>query len=506
MEFLSNDSIYFFKLDGKVWPSVTHYIVAKSLPREHEEKVRQASTVLQAKYLARKFPFTQTGFECEEKALKAKFFQNECLLTKLFNLRTIKTGNTLRDAVLNDIRLSSKTKIEDTPDLSSDSLTEADLTIVTNLIVLTKRIVEMEGQDQVYVEIVEDALSNVTRSKSLRKELLTRVKEIVGMSHGQLLKRPKLISFIKRVAERVRLEPGLNEPFVPKMFGAFLYWIKVEAPASDRKSIIKDISDPGSVSIVLPKRKRWYRSIAPPPHVRLLSRPKKVEELPIENETVPEVIDDFSTIEQMSTAVYEPAEEDFDQVIEPPQEEIPQEEIEQEEIEQMQPPQLQTEEEPPPQVSTSHPLLVHRTGTILSFNEASCIALIVNAKTRKMPSSNRLVDTVFTRYPHANVYEKNRYMLDVGKAMPMFDDKEKPVICLVAEYYDKPSKGMIDTAANRKKWFANAMAELSSLTIDTIAFSASQLVPDGYMDIVKEYAEKNNTTVFVVAETPSVSS
>ena len=67
--YLTNEAIYYFELEGKVWPSVDHYVHARRFKgTQYEERIRQASSPWELRHLAR----STTRIETNEKGRKSR--------------------------------------------------------------------------------------------------------------------------------------------------------------------------------------------------------------------------------------------------------------------------------------------------------------------------------------------------------------------------------------------------------------------------------------------------
>lgn len=223
--FLSNQSNYGFVLDGKRWPTVEHYIQAKKFEgTQLEEKIRNAKTIHQIKsYIKKRYRIIEdptTGEKIREQvygqgkdiykiredweevypnileeALRAKFFQNKVLQRKLLetgNAQLVNKKEPLTGEILEDIRQEIREKLVSTlsPKISPSKEIKPDdkntplLTgekedilnqFITVVVKVSKKIMTSEGQNTLYLGMIEDTIYTLFGSKN--KKIILQIFE-----------------------------------------------------------------------------------------------------------------------------------------------------------------------------------------------------------------------------------------------------------------------------------------------------------------------------------------
>lgn len=199
--FLTNQSNYGFVIDDKRWPTVEHYVQAKKFEgTQFEEQIRNAKSIHQVRnltkerYRAIEDPYTGNlvkekvyGKDYKiredweniypsylEEALTEKFAQNKSLQKKLVqtgDVRLIDKNNHLTGPILEKLRekyLSSKQDTIKTkpvifePNDIELQLTDIEIDIlvkfIRTLIEISKKVMESEGYNELYLGMVEDAI------------------------------------------------------------------------------------------------------------------------------------------------------------------------------------------------------------------------------------------------------------------------------------------------------------------------------------------------------------
>ena len=188
--FLSNDSIYPFELDNKIWPSVTHYVEAKKFEgTQLEEQIRVAPTIFQIKRLTRGRPKYMNDdykivygkklddvydyrrdidiYSIVEKSIKAKLSSHPFLTKKLLDLKNtniIDPSNEYTGIILENIRDKKKEVAlskREAIDIDKSDLYMDELTVVKKIISMAIKIKKIEHQEHIYPEMIEDVLYNI---------------------------------------------------------------------------------------------------------------------------------------------------------------------------------------------------------------------------------------------------------------------------------------------------------------------------------------------------------
>lgn len=158
MEFLMNDSYHPFVIDEVVYPTVNHYV--KSMSREIGE---MPSTNFQLYLESKKRnKISVNKQKLLEKAIRAKFEQNDYLMERLYNTGDciINSKDGFTGELLMSLRDSYKKKIL-YKDLDFSDPTINEIQLIKKIIFLAKRIQVEELQDKLYDGMIEDAIYNL---------------------------------------------------------------------------------------------------------------------------------------------------------------------------------------------------------------------------------------------------------------------------------------------------------------------------------------------------------
>ena len=318
--FLSNESNYGFTLGKKKWPTVEHYIQAKKfVGTQHEETIRKARTVHQARTLAReRRHLKEEGgkvvkkkvygkgkeFHIREdwdsakpkllrKAMKAKFQQNKNLQIRLLETGESSLEDTsdpevgpILEEIRSDLSTTATTPIKTTPpkknlykDIKKGDLSKYEETLIKAIINLALKVSILEGWDgELYPGMVEDAIYSMVKSRKHpfldvfnEGQEMTWNKVYTGMPHYKILVTEIMKVFGDlRVEDKRRISMGLARVILEFR----------TSNAEERKSIrsrVRGIAKnlEGTRVRVLKKRRSYRKGIPPKIPERLLTRKEK---------------------------------------------------------------------------------------------------------------------------------------------------------------------------------------------------------------------------------------
>ncbi len=305
--YLSNASRYSFELEGKKWPTVEHYLLAKRFAgTEYEEKIRLSPTLIKAQNLVRgryqildedgrtvrrkvygrgsvaSVPkeWKQQEPQYLEAALKAKFYQNERLAKRLVDTAPDEivdphnpyTGGflmKLRDEMMTPtLPLRRGPTSDDARDVKVAKLTSSEKEVVNGLITMTEMIRDMEGQTSIYSEMVEDVIYNLMPKEKEGGTLTRDIASFVDRTSWQTIAR-EMPNFEKMIEEVNRIFSETDETQKHQVRGSVLIagvirWIRLDASAEEKKTVTERALNPGKITLRLMKEKRWYRRGIPP--------------------------------------------------------------------------------------------------------------------------------------------------------------------------------------------------------------------------------------------------
>lgn len=282
--FLSNHSKHGFKIKGKRWFTVEHYIQAKKFSgTEYEEKIRRAPTVFQAIKLAknsRKYGVYSKDFIDREKillkALKAKFTQNPHLRKKLLNTRDAKLiidNDLYTGKILENIRKnmrgihhnSKRNNIISVPpisDFKSGQLTSQEILYVKKIFQIGMKVANAEGWNKFIEDMLDDTLIT----------LLPHDLADISFKYSKQIFNEDYISFPnwKRVSDTVN-DIISNYDSSQKysnatslLIAGIIKWIR-DIASQKQKNIVqikfKNITI--NTDVKLSKGQKWYRTHAP---------------------------------------------------------------------------------------------------------------------------------------------------------------------------------------------------------------------------------------------------
>lgn len=309
--FLSNSSPISFELDGKLWPTVEHYIQAKKFTgTQFEETLRKAPTIyvlrqllreksiilmqdglLQRKKMHGPLNNNQESYEIRddfesikkiitEEAIRAKFKQYPRLLQRLKELGNIKIkdySNKYTGIILKNIQ-NEKINIpntihsikDDFNDLQTKIFTLEEEHLIKIIIKTSLRVMKIEGQIILYPDIIEDALYNLFNDtnywENIKKDVIDWLNE---KSWDQIYKKMINFEFLTRKVSNIlnSFKTKKLEDFpikTPSLIVSFIRWNRLY-----NKVTLKNIKE--KKEIILPEIQRWYRMNIP----KILPKRKK---------------------------------------------------------------------------------------------------------------------------------------------------------------------------------------------------------------------------------------
>lgn len=299
-QFLSNDSLYSFFLDGKRWPSVYHYIIASKFPSKFRDHIQKQKNVVEVqllyvknKYLTEK-QTAQTARTNLERAIIAKFSQNPILADKLRTLYFSSYWNCLVfedplvPEILSSIVQKRNNKNREIQYLFS-SITVDFETIkegIKGILYLLKKVRKIEGVDfhpdmieDVFLILFPDLKRLIIRSQSWANKIsgdskLIRITNVCKLSN-------QIIPLINSTIFKTK-SLGENKETVFKFalcISAFAFFYKDKF---GNLNIFNNISP--QKEIKLPKRKRPYRKGLP----MTASKPREPIPHTVDNPTIDE--------------------------------------------------------------------------------------------------------------------------------------------------------------------------------------------------------------------------
>ncbi|RLI48151.1 hypothetical protein DRO61_06855, partial [Candidatus Bathyarchaeota archaeon] len=308
VRFLSNSSNYPFVLEDKTWPTVDHYVYAKKFEgTQLENIIRESPTVFQAKKLATRCKYVFdidpiTGKKTkvkgygqqyqyrirndwdfvEEEILRAgitaKFAGRSSLKKKLTETKTstlIDSANPLTGPILESIR--KDIQIRDLPYTEIDGKNKK---MLSALIYLTIKISRLEGWDNVYKEMVGDAIYAFTGEETGQRILSIHQDYSQKREEKSMPKYKKVLNDIqKRIPTDVSFQAGSAE-----ILTSFFAWKENFASSSDKYTLDKNLESVRTIKISLHPGRRWYRDQVPPKIEKKKKRKKKEKKKVVEKE------------------------------------------------------------------------------------------------------------------------------------------------------------------------------------------------------------------------------
>ena len=272
--YLSNASRYSFVLDDKEWPSVEHYVCAQPFKGTSlEEQLRCSPSPWNLHFLIRgkRSSYKENGRVVKkysksssqknrlwyQKSITNKFFQNQRIMERLLN-----TGNTIlvdvtcpyTGPILEKIRhqcreerfqknfMFSKQELETSPDVKdilNSSLTLEDYAIINSLINLAWTNVKKAGKTCIYVEFIENTLTELYPKRSEFIIMLYQMR-----SPQMINKMPHYSNIINQIYEIFRKRDPYQEYDLSGSYliGEILRWYKIYASPSEATQFLHIVS------------------------------------------------------------------------------------------------------------------------------------------------------------------------------------------------------------------------------------------------------------------------
>jgi len=307
--FLSNESHFGFTLGGKKWPTVEHYVQAqKFVGTQHEENIRKAKTVHQAKTMARerrllaeekgkiikkkvygkgkeyriRGDWEAVKRQVAQKAMEAKFRQNKQLQKRLLDTgdsRLRDTSNPDTGPILESIRESLQTRR--TPkkspppkkghlykDVRSGNLTDQEESLVRAILALASKVSIMEGWDgKLYPGMIEDAIYSLVKTR--KHAFLESFNEGLNITWNRVYtEMPRFRNLVGSIVILTDKKlPHVEERRTAIALGYVVRTFR-DSDAEERKSVMSRVKgvlkNLEGTRIRLLKKKRPYRKGAPP--------------------------------------------------------------------------------------------------------------------------------------------------------------------------------------------------------------------------------------------------
>ena len=288
-----------FEVDGKVWPTVTHYMAAMQFPgTSYEEEIRKASSIVQVQRMVsphyytfddngtptrklvygkgsdvffRRADWTQAEPIMLEKALRAKF-KNPKLLSQLLSTKDLVLagpGGSVLMRIRDEILLKPPTEnlaqpqIEmDLRDVHASPLTSEEKKLVTALMKLSLRIRDLEGQNYLYAEMPEDALMVLGGRPLASLTYMWLNKHSWTVIYQQM---PHFEKLIQKTHELIVPLDEFQEHQiqVSAVIASAIRWWRLNATESQKADFKSKLAKWENLKVILPKGKRWYRGSSP---------------------------------------------------------------------------------------------------------------------------------------------------------------------------------------------------------------------------------------------------
>ena len=272
--YLSNASRYSFVLDDKEWPSVEHYVCAQPFKGTSlEEQLRCSPSPWNLHFLIRgkRSSYKENGRVVKkysksssqknrlwyQKSITNKFFQNQRIMERLLN-----TGNTIlvdvtcpyTGPILEKIRhqcreerfqknfMFSKQELETSPDVKdilNSSLTLEDYAIINSLINLAWKNAKKAEKTCVYVEFIENTLTELYPKRSEFIIMLYQMR-----SPQMINKMPHYSNIINQIFDIFRKRDPYQEYDLSGSYliGEILRWYKIYASPSEATQFLHIVS------------------------------------------------------------------------------------------------------------------------------------------------------------------------------------------------------------------------------------------------------------------------
>lgn len=292
-----------FMLEGKKWPTVDHYILAKMFEGTIlEEKIRKSKSVVSAKMLSRKRNMivdkgldgitiqnvygpdniqkrddwsTKLENRYMEEAFKAKFEQHPKLKSRLlqtegftFQASTGKILLKIRDGMIEKPRKKEKVIfIPIQEDIKGvDRLTNDEEKLLGYLIQISKWISEFEGSKIIFPEMMEDVVYNIWE-KCTSQKIITAINEVsnyVSRDWNNILQtQPKYEKIISRL-KLLDFYSGTHKIKICIFIANLIKWLRYDSKEMNNTlstASSKKIDDIFLMPICRPYRKPFYQKV-----------------------------------------------------------------------------------------------------------------------------------------------------------------------------------------------------------------------------------------------------
>jgi hypothetical protein len=321
--FLSNDSLCYFKLAGKDWKSITHYMSAKkcdffNFPTNVKQEIIESIQKSASSYIAKnlsletsatsffednstipmiytKFAnYTIPYFEDNKKkwvneypnileiALRAKF-DNPYLKKKLCETRTCTIeypSSPLTAQLIMKIRrdiISPTSSVQiispnepEIRDLVTDSLSDNESELILSIIRYSLSLRDDEGQITLYPEMVEDVIYNFYQNVNIFSYLKINNKYVSRKNFDSILHSIKEEFIDADESQKYNDECSIK-------IAIFIQWLRFEASEEELKNIYNKLSS--SMSLILPPRQHCYRKATKKPIITNVNDSNESEQL-----------------------------------------------------------------------------------------------------------------------------------------------------------------------------------------------------------------------------------
>lgn len=314
--FLSPSSRHAFNIEGKIWPTVTHFMIAKQFEGTMlEEEVRKTDSVTLAKSMARPrsiivdndervikkivygsnknyemrsdWKNTSVQLEYLRIATSAKFDQNSRLRRKLIDTKGMKIEDpnnknnesileTLRDAYILEIEKKKEPPKDVFKSLSPTECMDLKIKseyddLVTSFFSIVRFIKDLEGVGRYYVGMFEDAITNLV-PLSLGEELIEKMElwvDFIFQGWSTIAKSmpsfEALVRTLKNRVDSVSFEglDNVENLRVAVLIASFVRWLNFDAKPDTVEMIIKNSSTIKKKTVFIPAKPRPYRKTIP---------------------------------------------------------------------------------------------------------------------------------------------------------------------------------------------------------------------------------------------------
>lgn len=314
--FLSPSSRHSFNIEGKIWPTITHFMIAKQFEGTTlEEEVRKTDSVVLAKSMTRpriiivendervikKIVYgSNKNYEIKsdwknamvqldylKTATSAKFDQNARLRKKLIDTEGMKIDDpnnknygsileVLRDAYISEIEKKKEPPKDVFKSLSPTECTDLKIKneyteLIASFFSIVRFIKEIEGADRYYVGMFEDAISNLV-PWSIGVELVEKMEiwvDFIFQGWSLIAKSMPLFEILvhslknRVVRENFEGLDNVENLRVAVLITSFVRWLNFDAKPDTVEKIIKNSSTIKKKTIFIPAKPRPYRKNIP---------------------------------------------------------------------------------------------------------------------------------------------------------------------------------------------------------------------------------------------------